>query len=129
MLFQHPGRGIDLRKRNIWSIYGPNTCLDEDIVTPHSQQLVDGYDWLLGNHSDELTPWIPVLAARSSHNTRFWVLPCCFFNFYGKYERKQSSYGQYNDYLRFIANVACECGFKTQVDVMKIPSTKRVSFF
>jgi len=21
-------------------------------------------DWLLGNHSDELTPWIPVIAAR-----------------------------------------------------------------
>jgi len=22
-------------------------------------------DWLIGNHSDELTPWIPVIAARS----------------------------------------------------------------
>ena len=21
-------------------------------------------DWLIGNHSDELTPWIPVMAAR-----------------------------------------------------------------
>jgi len=22
-------------------------------------------DWLIGNHSDELTPWIPLIAARS----------------------------------------------------------------
>ena len=22
------------------------------------------YDWLIGNHCDELTPWIPLIAAR-----------------------------------------------------------------
>jgi hypothetical protein len=24
-----------------------------------------GVDWILGNHSDELTPWIPVMACLS----------------------------------------------------------------
>jgi len=122
----HPGKGIDLRRRKIWSIYGENTDLEENIVTPESIDVVKGYDWLLGNPSDELTPWIPVLAARSSPNTRFWVLPCCFFNFYSKYERKQSSHGQYHNYLGFISHISVECGYDVQVDVMRIPSTKRV---
>jgi len=65
------------------------------------------YDWLIGNHCDELTPWIPLIAARfvvtmgtslltvfvnmfcffplrSSYNTRFFLIPCCFHDFDGK---------------------------------------------
>lgn len=29
-----------------------------------SCQTYPDVDWLIGNHSDELTPWIPVIAAR-----------------------------------------------------------------
>lgn len=32
--------------------------------TPSDRNLFSGYDWIIGNHSDELTPWIPVIAAR-----------------------------------------------------------------
>ena len=32
----------------------PNQCKFSDV------------DWIIGNHSDELTPWIPVIAARYS---------------------------------------------------------------
>lgn len=27
-LFQHPGRGIDVRRRKIWDMYGPQTRLE-----------------------------------------------------------------------------------------------------
>lgn len=33
-------------------------------LTPSEQTLFPEADWLIGNHSDELTPWIPVMAAR-----------------------------------------------------------------
>lgn len=36
----------------------------EKAITPGEGFLFPCTDWLIGNHSDELTPWIPVLAAR-----------------------------------------------------------------
>ena len=33
-------------------------------LTPSNITCFPEYDWLIGNHSDELTPWIPVMAAR-----------------------------------------------------------------
>nr|CAB3267262.1 probable tRNA (uracil-O(2)-)-methyltransferase [Phallusia mammillata] len=122
----YPGKGVDIKRRKIWDIYGGATCLEETTVTPNDQELVAGYDWILGNHSDELTPWIPIMAARSSYHTRYWVLPCCFFDLYSKFERRQSTQGQYHDYLGYVEQVARICGFDVEVDVMRIPSTKRV---
>ena len=99
------------------------------------------YDWLLGNHSDELTPWLPVVALQSSIRrlpaglpTRYWVLPCCPFTFYGKFQRgkfnssSNSSSSCYAEYLRFVAEVGRSCGFRVQQDRMRIPSTRRICF-
>lgn len=33
-------------------------------LDPTIPALFPDVDWLIGNHSDELTPWIPVMAAR-----------------------------------------------------------------
>ncbi|GCC36554.1 hypothetical protein chiPu_0015049 [Chiloscyllium punctatum] len=122
----HPGRGIDVRKRKIWDMYGPQTCLEECAITPSDDFLFPDVDWIIGNHSDELTPWIPVVAARSSYSCRYFVLPCCFFDFYGKYCRKQTKSTQYRAYLDFIIEVGSACGFKVEEDCLRIPSTKRV---
>ena len=64
---------------------------------------------------------------RSGYDKRFWVLPCCFFDFYGKYERSNPSIGQYHDYLKYVKGVGLKCGYEMQTDVMRIPSTKRVN--
>jgi len=122
----HPGRGIDVRRRKIWDTYGPQTCLEEGAITPNDKNLFPDVDWLIGNHSDELTPWIPVIAARSSYGCRFFVLPCCFFDFTGKYSRRQSRKTQYREYLDFIMEVGLACGFHVEEDCLRIPSTKRV---
>ncbi|XP_069877869.1 probable tRNA (uracil-O(2)-)-methyltransferase isoform X1 [Dipodomys merriami] len=122
----HPGRGIDVRRRKIWDMYGPQTRLEEGAITPDDKTLFPGVDWLVGNHSDELTPWVPVIAARSSYDCRFFVLPCCFFDFAGKYRRRQSQKTQYREYLDFIQEVGLSCGFHVQEDCLRIPSTKRV---
>ncbi|KAF5912961.1 hypothetical protein HPG69_006801 [Diceros bicornis minor] len=122
----HPGRGIDVRRRKIWDLYGPQTCLEEGAITPNDKTLFPDVDWLIGNHSDELTPWIPVMAARSSYSCCFFVLPCCFFDFVGKYQRRQSEKTQYRGYLDFIREVGSACGFHVEEDCLRIPSTKRV---
>ncbi|KAM4854801.1 putative tRNA (uracil-O(2)-)-methyltransferase isoform 2-T2 [Thomomys bottae] len=122
----HPGRGIDVRRRKIWDMYGPQTRLEEGAITPDDKTLFPGVDWLIGNHSDELTPWVPVIAARSSYDCRFFVLPCCFFDFAGKYRRRQSQKTQYREYVDFIREVGLSCGFHIQEDCLRIPSTKRV---
>lgn len=43
---------------------GVSLLFQEKAITPGESCLFSGTDWLIGNHSDELTPWIPVLAAR-----------------------------------------------------------------
>ncbi|XP_054942215.1 probable tRNA (uracil-O(2)-)-methyltransferase isoform X3 [Physeter macrocephalus] len=123
----HPGRGIDVRRRKVWDVYGPETRLEESAIIPNDETLFPDVDWLIGNHSDELTPWIPVIAARSSYNCRFFVLPCCFFDFVGKYQRRQSQKTQYRGYLDFITEVGSACGFHVEEDCLRIPSTKRLS--
>lgn len=84
-------------------------------------------DWVIGNHSDELTPWIPVIAANISYRCNFFLLPCCAYNFDGsKYQRKNSNNSQYVDYLGYIKELCEDCGFITDIDRLKIPSTKRI---
>ncbi|XP_044040647.1 probable tRNA (uracil-O(2)-)-methyltransferase [Siniperca chuatsi] len=122
----HPGKGIDVRRRKIWDMYGPQTLLEEKAITPSESFLFPGTDWLIGNHSDELTPWIPVIAARSSYSCQYFVLPCCFFDFYGKYQRRQCKKSQYKEYIDFITEISQVSGFNTEEDCLRIPSTKRV---
>ncbi|XP_063315929.1 probable tRNA (uracil-O(2)-)-methyltransferase [Pelobates fuscus] len=122
----HRGRGIDVRKRKIWDMYGSETILEECAIKPSDEYLFPDTDWIIGNHSDELTPWIPVIAARSSYSCSYFVLPCCFFNFYGKYNRKSCKKTQYREYLDFVTEVGHHCGFNVEEDCLRIPSTKRV---
>ena len=61
---QHRGKGIDLRERKIWRYYGNRADLEVCSLTPSDVTVFPEFDWLIGNHSDELTPWIPLIAAR-----------------------------------------------------------------
>lgn len=95
-------------------------------MIPSSSSLFPEADWIIGNHSDELSPWIPVIALRSSHKTNFFVLPCCAYDFGGqKYKRLNTSKSQYSEYIDYIQEVSALCGFKVDVDKLRIPSTKR----
>ncbi|XP_077291431.1 putative tRNA (uracil-O(2)-)-methyltransferase isoform X2 [Arctopsyche grandis] len=123
----HPGRGVDVRKRGIWDMYPNFVKLEVEPVTPSKECLYEGTDWIIGNHSDELTPWVPVIAARSSYNCRFFLLPCCAYEFDGKkYQRHDSSKSQYNEYLDYVKLICEKCGIHTEIDRLKIPSTKRI---
>ncbi|XP_062542938.1 probable tRNA (uracil-O(2)-)-methyltransferase isoform X2 [Armigeres subalbatus] len=122
----HEGLGIDLRRRKIWDHYPANVRLKEQSIVPSDDALFPNIDWIIGNHSDELSPWIPVIAARSAYHCRYFLLPCCAFEFDGnKFQRQNSGVSQYGDFLRYVGEISEVCGFETSVDRLKIPSTKR----
>lgn len=124
----HEGFGIDVRKRGIWNLYPKTTHLREEAIVPSAQSLLPHTDWIIGNHSDELSPWIPVVAARSSHNSRYFLLPCCAYNFNGqKYQRQCSQRSQYEDFIHYAKTISDICGFHSSIDRLKIPSTKRIA--
>jgi len=124
----HPGLGIDLKKRKIWDMFPSHVKLQVGIIEPSDQSLFPDYNWLIGNHSDELTPWLPVIAAKSSANTRFFVLPCCPHDFDCKYRRTRPGMSIYSEYLEYVKEVGALCGYDIWQDRLRIPSTKRVCF-
>ncbi|XP_055339933.1 LOW QUALITY PROTEIN: probable tRNA (uracil-O(2)-)-methyltransferase [Paramacrobiotus metropolitanus] len=122
----YPGVGIDVRERKIWAKYGADTKLVQRTFDPSTETL-SNVNWIIGNHSDELTPWIPYITARSSYTAKFFLLPCCSFDFNHKFNKpgNESEYQAYFKYLRFICSTL---GFVTAEDTLRIPSTKRKCF-
>eukprot|EP00794_Sanderia_malayensis_P014324 gene14324-15813_t len=123
------GKGVDIRKRNIWNLFGEDTLLlasavAEQPLQPNSCKFEDT-DWIIGNHSDELTPWIPVITARSSYSAKFFLLPCCFHDFTKKFQKNLHDASQYVTYLRYVCEIGEACGFVIEQDIQRIPSTKR----
>lgn len=77
----YSGYGLDLRARKSWAAYTPSPnliTLSLDIPTLLSQLAppFPSNSFLIGNHADELTPWIPFLAA-ATPGSAFLNIPCC----------------------------------------------------
>jgi tRNASer (uridine44-2'-O)-methyltransferase len=67
---QYTGYGVDVRERDVWTALRAD-CLTVDLrvqaIDPDTAELGQSSTtntWLIGNHSDELTAWIPVMAGR-----------------------------------------------------------------
>ncbi|CAE7070961.1 unnamed protein product [Rhizoctonia solani] len=90
----YQGLGIDLRARKSWASFGEQTasCLtvqaldftsiQYDASTGQFGGLPDvlagqGRVFLIGNHADELTPWMPLIAHAARAD--FVSIPCCFW--------------------------------------------------
>ncbi|GES80161.1 probable tRNA (uracil-O(2)-)-methyltransferase [Rhizophagus clarus] len=125
----YTGVGIDLRKRKIWDKFiekGAN--LIEEAVQPNLITYPDT-DWIIGNHADELVPWIPIIASKSSSFTKLMVIPCCFYSLSGSkytFPNQVITSGKYKAYQEYIQDIINKCGFITEIDWLRIPSTKNV---
>lgn len=119
----YPGRGIDLQKRKIWARFPAEVKLIEAPIDPTNDQYEE--DWILANHSDELTPWIPFIASRN--NRRFWVLPCCEWNFDSKFTVRTKALSRYEGYLEYVKLLTAQSGYKVEVEHLRIPSTRNIS--
>ena len=97
-------------------------------VSAEKLDIFQDCEWFIGNHSDELTPWIPYIASKVGPNSKVFLLPCCPFDFHGKYKYRHAGLSLYGGYLDFIENLCRLCGFEVDRDRLRIPSTKRVCF-
>ncbi|CAH8496298.1 unnamed protein product [Schistosoma turkestanicum] len=137
------GVGIDVRKRKIWRSYplSIQQRLKEISLNPEDVCGFPHANWLIGNHSDELTPWMPILACKSGPSCKLFVLPCCPFGLFGKFNIPNSSLSflpeninvkqitensRYGTYLNYVQQIFAICGFVPEVDALRIPSTKRI---
>lgn len=82
------GYGMDARARKSWALYaGQGTrltasLLDAPAILRGDACLPTGA-FLIGNHADELTPWIPVLASCTQDCAGFVNIPCCAWTLEG----------------------------------------------
>ena len=150
----YDGHGLDLRARTSWSHYPKATqqhlhvqALDPTTqVRPFSHSYLRQGIFLIGNHADELTPWIPVLSTLCEASG-YLSIPCCSWTFDAKYERpkckpysvpmpmddfvKQLNLGgegtntsSYSMYRIWLATLSLHCGWNVESEVLRIPSTR-----
>jgi len=150
----YQGIGVDLRARTSWSHYP---------VTTQSQLRVEALDpteldnpvhlschpylrpgiFIIGNHADELTPWVPVVATLCSASG-YLSIPCCSWAFDMRYERSStpaypfqdgfveslnlggegSNTSSYSSYRIWLASLSLHLGWKVESETLRIPSTR-----
>lgn len=145
----HPGAGYDIQKRRIWDRFPEHVrnVIHRKKIGPDFD--ATKYDWIIGNHSDELTPWLPIITARAQNTlnnappvpgtrTRpsLFVLPCCFFDVDGRklsfadtrrtvgVPRAGHGIGAYERYVQWIKRLCIACGLEPREENLRIPSTK-----
>jgi len=92
----YAGGGIDVRSRQSWVQYPQKTQSQLRVFSfdPTSKKLppflLPGV-FIIGNHPDELTPWIPVIA--TMHKASGYLsIPCCAWSFDAKFERSSTPF-------------------------------------
>lgn len=97
--------------------------------------------FLIGNHADELTPWIPPLATRYLASG-YLSIPCCAWTFDARFDRARdlpfctvdteslnlggegSAGSSYALYRVWLAALSVHCGWAVEVEMLRIPSTR-----
>ncbi|KAL8290214.1 hypothetical protein RQP46_003153 [Phenoliferia psychrophenolica] len=87
----YQGYGVDLRARKSWPSYPGNPDLRVQTLDPiallsSSTPPFPPHSFLIGNHSDELTPWLPLFAA-SVPGANFLSIPCCLHELSGRFTK------------------------------------------
>ncbi|PWY97550.1 DUF1613-domain-containing protein [Testicularia cyperi] len=140
------GVGLDLRQRKSWAAYATHADLREWTFTPASLASPDSLShdyqdaslwtgaFLIGNHADELTPWIPVLATYWDA-AGFINIPCCYYALEGgknfplllkSNDGKEVSRNE--QYLHYVADLTNRFGWNVELEALRIPSTKNWCF-
>jgi tRNASer (uridine44-2'-O)-methyltransferase len=101
--------------------------------------------FLIGNHADELTPWMPPLATRHLASG-YLSIPCCAWSFDARFDRSRDvpfcavdteslnlggegaaaagSSSSYALYRVWLAALSVHCGWAVEVEMLRIPSTR-----
>ncbi|KAJ2903714.1 tRNA(Ser) Um(44) 2'-O-methyltransferase [Zalerion maritima] len=108
---------------------------DDDTFVLDEEKIHDGKfpqgTFIVSNHADELTPWTPILAAQS--NCPFMMIPCCSHNLAGSRQRapapknKNKSMSAYSSLVCWVAEIAEDCGWEPETEMLRIPSTRNTA--
>lgn len=87
----HTGFGFDLQARKSWPVWqslpgGADlrvVSLDAPAIVQEGQTMFPPSSFLIGNHADELTSWLPLLAHSVPQACGFVNIPCCLFQLDG----------------------------------------------
>lgn len=157
------GHGIDVRARTSWSSYPDATraCLHVHALDPtanetHAPLFSSSSAFIIGNHADELSPWVPVLSTVMSASG-FLNIPCCAWGFDERWVRGVSHYpitsdhdvadgtlpeaflsqlnlgdtgsyaSSYSQYRIWLASLTLHCGWEVETEALRIPSTRNWS--
>ncbi|KAK4686049.1 tRNASer (uridine44-2'-O)-methyltransferase, partial [Tremellales sp. Uapishka_1] len=159
----YEGKGYELRQRRTWPLYPPRTraALVELPINPLSwfPSTISEWDadswpgqetcvitegtFLIGNHSDELTPWLPLLSLIPASPVPHLSLPCCLHTLdstfdmihFGPPAHDHSPEGgfehgldagesRYKAYLMWLGYCGLRCGWKWEKEGLRIPSTR-----
>ncbi|KAI0094632.1 DUF1613-domain-containing protein [Irpex rosettiformis] len=151
----YEGQGIDVRARTSWAHYpeitqahltvealNPTTLLH----SPTRHRSLKPGAFLIGNHADELTPWVPVLSTICD-SSGYLSIPCCAWTFDSRFERSKNSTfpvpipldefteslylggdgcntSAYSQYRIWLASLSLHCGWKVESETLRIPSTR-----
>lgn len=150
----YQGYGIDLRARTSWTHYTDATqsALRIHAFDPTALRASDASSaeyfppgvFIVGNHADELTPWLPVLS--TLYNASGYIsIPCCSWAFDIRYERSStptyplptpdfadslnlggdgSNKSSYSMYRIWLASLSVHCGWEVECETLRIPSTR-----
>jgi tRNASer (uridine44-2'-O)-methyltransferase len=154
----YTGYGTDIRARTSWSHYpeptqrslhisplNPTADSSDDDDDPPPDTTIPPGAFIIGNHADELTPWVPVLAtARGASG--YLNLPCCPWEFDQKFARSGACHqfplpsldfvdtlnlggdgkntSSYSMYRIWLARLSFHCGWTVEAEVLRIPSTR-----
>ncbi|PPQ69837.1 hypothetical protein CVT24_003176 [Panaeolus cyanescens] len=148
----YQGYGVDLRARTSWSHY-PETTQEklQTYAFDPSREHDDNIDkyfkrgvFIIGNHADELTPWVPVISSVYDASG-YLSIPCCSWAFDAKFERSSTpSYpipdgdfvetlnlggdgnhkSSYSAYRIWLASLTLHCGWEIETETLRIPSTR-----
>lgn len=58
----------------------------------------------------------------------FFLIPCCMFDFYAKFESKLANKSRSESYLEYLHKISEKFEFETYRDKLRIPSTKNACF-
>ncbi|EPY52001.1 tRNA methyltransferase [Schizosaccharomyces cryophilus OY26] len=146
------GYGFDARERRSWKTYPDyvQENLSQKVLVPfflkeiedqplpfipvESLTIHDGRfpvnSFIIGNHADELTPYIPILA-RLNKNSSFMSIPCCVHDLTGAKiswslpkPRDKKHGGRYAMYIEWIRQISERFDWNIEIEPLRIPSTR-----
>ncbi|CAH6720099.1 tRNA (uracil-O(2)-)-methyltransferase [[Candida] jaroonii] len=105
---------------------------DKNLMTFHSSEKLSTADhvfttdlpsntFIIGNHSDELTCWIPLLGFP------FMVIPCCSHALSGIKKRYSHSTSTYAALVDHVEELTKSMGWIVEKEYLRIPSTRNVA--